>query len=78
MSKLEEIAWRPIGELTDAIFDEFEWQLRLLVANDCNGPHLVSSGDLYMDASDLKNDPWDFFIILPDIPALSEANPEDA
>lgn len=76
MSKIEEIAWRPISELTDAIFDEFEWQLRLLVANDCNGPHLVSSGDFYADASDLKDDPWDFFMVLPEIPPIAEAEQE--
>ncbi|KFB10348.1 hypothetical protein [Nitratireductor basaltis] len=61
--------WRPISDLTD---DEFEIAVRdsrLVVANSCNGPHLV---DMITDgfvADALKHDGmWDWYCVLPELP----------
>lgn len=65
---MSEREWKSIAELTDEVFERAELDRRLIVTNSCNGPHMVTSEDGYFSADDVRDDPWDYFFVLPDNP----------
>lgn len=61
------MTWQPISAMTERDFEIALHESRIVVWNECNGPHLLRClVDGYQSAADIITEGvWDRFIVLP-------------